>query len=420
MMFTFSKSIHRLELSQIIVISLAIITAILKGLQPVSVLGITSIHIFSLLAASIYLLLLKSSLIKINNILLSFLFLCFLSLLFSPPEPSFNAWERLGYYILVLALCSPLINSNLTDRIRPLLWKALIWCFRLIVITSFGELCYTWIIADSYNDFALYHFSGITSKGMALAPICGIVSIDFIWQLCKSKSYNCHFWGYLFLTVSSFILMVQTGSRISLIGVVVSGIIIFYLQRRRLLLHWKRNLSIIIGLIVLLIAITPIISITIVSKLIIADSHNSITYSRDDKWADRVDEFISSPLFGIGYTTQKSFSADNQEEIISTGRTEPGSSWLSLLSQTGILSFLLVIYFNAQIYRRIIRNNAKNSTKYSDQYLLLSILTFLNIHGLAEGWILYPGSTICFAYWLISGLVLPYKRDDSDAVIAAK
>lgn len=397
------------KICPIIIAIFAVLTTILKGLQPISALGITSYHIFAFVALTIYLIIIKSPSFILNKTLVTFLFVCFLSLLFSPPARYFHAWERLGFYVLTLGLCSPLINNNILNSIRPSLWLILLWCFRMIALGSFIKLCYFWMIVDSYDDLRLHNFSGITSMGMALAPICSIVAIDYLWRLCTCKNYTYKFWGYALLLISSLIVTTQAGSRIAVMGVIIASFILFFSLRKRIMHHMRKNISIISCILLLFITISPFISTSIFTKFRIAKTHNSITYSRDSKWSDRIYEFKSSPILGIGYSTQNTFSKDDKTIIMSSGNTEPGSLWLSLLSQTGIVGFMLIFFFNYQLYKRLLLVKKNIIGKINDRYLFISLLTFLNIHGIAEGWILYPGSCICYAYWLLAGVILGPK-----------
>jgi O-antigen ligase len=81
----------------------------------------------------------------------------------------------------------------------------------------------------------------------------------------------------------------------------------------------------------------------------------------------------------------------------STGTIETGSSWLAVLSMTGILGF---IPFGIIIYKSVKRVWSKRRTNI-EACLYLGLIVFLSIHMLVEGFILAGGSVLCFIAWII-------------------
>lgn len=59
--------------------------------------------------------------------------------------------------------------------------------------------------------------------------------------------------------------------------------------------------------------------------------------SRDALWKARLIEFESSPIWGIG------FGVTGIGNNAISGRAETGSGWLTILSQTGIIGFILTL-----------------------------------------------------------------------------
>ncbi|MDP2455208.1 MULTISPECIES: hypothetical protein [unclassified Kaistella] len=89
-----------------------------------------------------------------------------------------------------------------------------------------------------------------------------------------------------------------------------------------------------------------------------------------------------------------------------SGKVEPGSSWLALLSMTGIAGFILIvfIFLSALIYL------FKNKNDYIISGILGSLLLFFMIHMSAEGYILAAGSLLFFYIWLLLGVIEGYKK----------
>ena len=81
----------------------------------------------------------------------------------------------------------------------------------------------------------------------------------------------------------------------------------------------------------------------------------------------------------------------------STGTIETGSSWLAVLSMTGIIGF---IPFLIIIYKSVKRVWSKKKTNI-EASLYLGLIVFLSIHMLVEGYIFAGGSVVFFIAWLI-------------------
>ena len=117
--------------------------------------------------------------------------------------------------------------------------------------------------------------------------------------------------------------------------------------------------------------------------------------SRTEKWTARMEEFISSPLYGVGFAAQDPNGKDYYDTV--TGTVEPGSSWLCILSMTGLIGFLLFVNIIKKPYQYL----KNNPTPYNS--LLLGLLVFICTHMVSEGYIYAGGSALCFMAWLIFG-----------------
>ena len=126
-----------------------------------------------------------------------------------------------------------------------------------------------------------------------------------------------------------------------------------------------------------------------------------MTSSRDALWNDRISEFNSSPIFGIGFPSIAS-ERNNQYLNKSNGKVETGSSWLNILSMTGILGLTIYIFIILKalylLYKNI-RINPKISS------YLMSLLIFWLFHMVAEGYVFASGSVLFFLSWLLIGFI---------------
>ena len=134
--------------------------------------------------------------------------------------------------------------------------------------------------------------------------------------------------------------------------------------------------------------------------------------SRRDLWSDRSQEIQKFRVFGTGFgcvdessthsykaTTSKfNYSIDPQDGII-----EPGSSWMYVLSATGIPGFIIFTLLLAFVFLGTLRGKG----------LLAGLLCFFAIHMMAEGYVLSSGSVMTYIFWLTMACAFPYtnKRD---------
>ena len=124
--------------------------------------------------------------------------------------------------------------------------------------------------------------------------------------------------------------------------------------------------------------------------------------SRAVYWQTRVEEFESSPLIGIGFSSVDIDNEKGSNFNAESGQVESGSSWLSALSMTGLLGGLaLVSVFVSAI--------AKAWKLWTYTPLLSSFLISLSVfwifHMMAEGYIFAGGSTMAFCVWILLGII---------------
>ena len=129
--------------------------------------------------------------------------------------------------------------------------------------------------------------------------------------------------------------------------------------------------------------------------------------SRDVKWKNRIAEFEKSPLCGIGFA---SISLDTEEGGMTnrTGVVEPGSSWLAVLSMTGILGAIPIALLLIGTLFRLLK---KIRIQANYNLVILFVLLFVCIvHQFFEGYALAGGSYLCFFFWLLLGAADGYGR----------
>lgn len=120
--------------------------------------------------------------------------------------------------------------------------------------------------------------------------------------------------------------------------------------------------------------------------------------SRDALWSQRIAEFKSSPLIGIGFAAHG--VGDNKK----VGRNESGGGYISVLAQTGIVGsiFIIIILASAFMFPKKIGNEPNTILAYC-------IFAFMAIHTIVEGYLFQGGWYLCLIIWLIIGVMIEHK-----------
>ena len=335
---------------------------------------------------------------------------CILSIVLNDIPTVYQPWMRFSLFTIVTIVASPFIQSDFYDKFRVTLFKYIHLLLTLVIIISIP-----FIIT---GERGIAGFGGFTNHSMLLAPISAVTLVTLLYLLFKGK-YNKIV--IVSLIIVTFIALLLAASRVSLGGAIVATIYFFY----RLYSNNKRKFATIaISIIALMTLSYPLwgsymegiekknqAQITETGKI-------NYTGSRDVLWQQRIREFKSSPLVGVGFGYAEYVIDINERtgrityKKTDSGVVEPGSSWLGALSMTGLLGFcaLLVLWIKS----------LKNCWKVEKQDKLFGVyigstLIFWAVHMIAEGQIFAAGSFLFFMVWLTFGAAysaynIAYKR----------
>lgn len=318
--------------------------------------------------------------------------------------------------LILIILFSSLINSSITGRIVLisiifLATQAFSSYKYYLFKTHFLETClygfaftsiinfYAHSVGINYRlqayeniDFTL-DFSGFTWHPMWLSAACGIGTIYFTYLLV-------HFWKnkklYPSLCMLPMILIsifttIQGASRSALACSLLASMLLVFIMTPNI----KKLFS--IAFIILLLGIVSYSylaknSVRMIQKQTVQEQ-TGVT-SRDALWHNRMTEFSSSPLYGIG------FSASGVGDNKKVGRVETGSGWLTVLAQTGILGLILVLLLikRAFIPLKILRKNNKIA-------LYFALFIYMCLHTTFEAYLFQGGWYLCFIFWLTTGIL---------------
>lgn len=347
----------------------------------------------------------RSRRFSVNYSLLLFCVACAISLVFNNPVTNYLMTLRFGLFLAMLCLLSPLVDNVALREFRRYLWRfSLILCQVAVTVTL---VVYLVTLAVEGKGALLK----VISHPMLLSAVSALVGVVMTWRLLAADTEGCRYRRLVVAAdivslVAAVLLMIWGGSRGAILSFVVADIYILIslsavLKRR----YWV--LLTIVGSILLSIFIGGKVTARVKIKFEIGKEHNSIIFSRQQLWQSRIEEFAESPVVGIGFTnvTRKSTLYGNTK-VLSLNpdvREEPGSSWLSVLSNTGIIGFLLLVYWNVELLRMVRRRRLAGDTQAICYGALL--LLFI-IEGVFEGWILYAGAFSFFLYWLLGSRIV--------------
>lgn len=332
-----------------------------------------------------------------------FLFYLALNLIVCSPASFFKPWERLLFFVTMFVTVTAAFQSDKIVRLRAQALKILLSICILLSVFSF--FCFflgiNYFKTDlDYSDYIsnVGWFAGLYNHSMVLGPMSGI-------SVCASM--------YLFLTKREKMYLIcaiicagsvmLAASRTAFVAMIISMIFLLYRYSAK-----KRTfVKYLVSSIFILTVTFPLWNSSL--DRMAAKQENFEEQgrfgTRTNKWENRIAEFSSSPLIGIGFSSvgENSGDLDNNSGVV-----EPGTSWLAVLSMTGIIGFLFVFSFFFKAYR-INLNSLQR-----DAPLLMSLLVFISIHMMGEGYIYAAGNPTCVIAWLIVGCNtdLKYRKNE--------
>ena len=346
---------------------------------------------------------------RIHGFPIFFLFGCAIGTMISQPLPLFRSWERFGLFCILIIATLPVFGSVKFFRFRKqVLCYALIFC---TIVGASSLICY--LLGINYMSrggeiISIEHvggFGGLCNHSMTLGPIAAIGSIYALNMMYANNLKKII--RILCFTISMMCLccVMISGSRSSFLAMLVG--IIYVLSYK----HSKRFVSIvkIISVIVFLtVAAYPIYAPfmqRVIEKQIINNKMGSVAASRSDRWEHRLVEFYENPISGVGFASIA--PKYNKEYVPKTGTVESGSSWLAVVSMTGLLG---AIPFCCLLVKAIMKIRYGLKKRDQDALLISSILVIFAVHFCAEGYIFGVGAFQCFLFWLTLGNALECKE----------
>ena len=340
---------------------------------------------------------------------------CALSILLGNPSPIFNSWMRLGLFALLVTAYFPVFRSEYFDKLRALAFPLMLI---ILGLTSVGSFIAYFLginymteafgaFADSVTIDTTGWFGGLTYQSMMLGPICALALTFFVWLMIEKVKTSKMKWLIGILIFMTFCCMMLTASRsANASGIIGAATILFINYKNRLGKFAQVVVIVVLGTIVLSPVYMPYAD-KVLSKQRDNAASGSTFASRAGRWEHRMEEFSEYPVFGYGFVAIDTKNIG--EYMPSTGIIEPGSSWLAILSMTGVagMACFLSMFLStcSKLYTLF---------RYDDDKLALlhlGILAVFSIHFIAEGYVFSGGGALCFLFWFFFGCAYSFARN---------
>lgn len=323
-----------------------------------------------------------------------------IELMLANPPSLFNCWQRMPLLAVVFTCFSPMVKSATIRNFRHNVMMGFSIISVFVAVSSF--VCYFIginMMRSFEGDILLNEtggsFGGITWHSMTLAPLSAAASV-FLSHMALTRKKKI-FWLLDVMAIGSLFF---ASSRSALLAMIAGQIVVFYYQSSNRSVFLKR-LLLVIGLMAITYPLWKAgLSGFEAKNAASIEQSGDIFSTRAGKWSSRIEEFQSSPIWGIGIP---SVSLDDTHSYTMSGIIEPGSSWLSILSMTGLIGafFLFPLFWSA------VKNSIHSKSPRRQVYL--GTLVVFMVHLFAEGYIFSGGSFLCVYFWASVGACYDLK-----------
>lgn len=327
----------------------------------------------------------------VNKKYLYFISAAFFSIWLNDIPDFFRApFRALAFFSLVFMVGPFFVNERLVSMRRLLFVRSLL-ILRWVVLISFVlKLVAPSLVTNPTG------FCGLTVHSMVLSPLAGICLLYSLYRIYLSENRKEFYKesSYLFIC---FLVLLLSGSR-GAVAATVTAVAFFYFRLYRHQIGRLFQLS----LFVLLLAVSTSAiwwpyTERLRQKTESSRKSGGTLSTRERIWQDRLDEFAAFPLFGVGFASYNLDYIQSQHTINrKSGTTEPGTSWLFLLSSMGIYGFLAFLLPFAYIVYILFK---ELDTGFNGGFLS-SVMVLFSVHMLIEGYVTASGSYLCFLLWL--------------------
>ena len=252
---------------------------------------------------------------------------------------------------------------------------------------------------QDWSDLTDKQFSGYCDQPMWLAAAAAVSTIFcacLVFSQRQKTKKQLYF--YIALLLCSVYITMISGSRAAFIAAMGAMCVALYV----LVENRDRLIKYVVGSAFVVFLLSPVFLSRDTTGAMMAKQEYQEAVgrtSREALWIDRMAEFSSSPLIGIG------FGAHGVGMDKKVSRVETGGGWISILSQTGIIGLLLALCIIFKAYTPIY-----NIYENSFMICIYATYLFFCVHSIVEGYMFQGGWYLCLIFWMVIGLLIENKQ----------
>ena len=341
----------------------------------------------------LYLLIIGGKLRVNYSLLVVVVLIVFSSTVVNKVPSVFNHYQRLVAFIIMISLIGPFFSTIKLDLFKWKLFEIFNIGIVIMVTLSFLGLLLNLNFIEGRGGFV-----GMFNHSMVMGPFAAISFLINIYWFFSNKSKTAKL-IYFLLACVSFICLIQAGSRSAILALGFGVLFYFFKIYQYKMEKFIGSIIVLLFLCVVSFPIWQDYTERLMWKMEYAEEQGDLAATRTSLWDVRLSEFSSSPVFGVGFSNDTSVSIIDLIE--DDGQIEPGSGWLAILSMTGLIGFLPIVFIFVSAFYFILK---ADKSRYL-MALLGSLLMFFCVHLLAEGYIFAAGSAQFFYLWLLLGVI---------------
>ena len=309
---------------------------------------------------------------------------------------------RLFLFAFILLLTCPIYTSLKWHLFKRKLMKNLLWGFLGVVIVNFYAKLIGFnlrAMVQQWEDLTDKQFSGFCDQPMWLSAACAVSTIFCAYLVfSQQKRKGLLKYVYIALLLCSMYMTMISGSRAAFLAAIGATCIVLYL----LVKNKGRLFKYVVGSSVVLLVLSPILfsRSTMGAMMAKQEFQEEVGHtSRDELWSERMEEFKSSPLIGVGFGAH---GVGDEKEV---SRVETGGGWISILAQTGVIGLILALCIILKAFTPIgkIRRDPSMICVYAAYFFFL-------VHSIVEGYMFQGGWYLCLIFWMVIGLLIENKQ----------
>ena len=321
-----------------------------------------------------------------------------ISVLMSDADLKYDAPARFMTWILLISAVGPLFYNSVLIRFRDRLFEVTLYVFMIIGTISF----FYWLVG--LPNLGRGHFTGITVHSMLLAPIASLGGIFAFYRFLYAGTWRLRY-IYFSLLIFNGMDVFLAASRSAFVGFIFGLLILIFFNK------FKYRKILLLAFTLFAIGGAVGMNDTDTDTYVSGNDNEGINKmtsrglenTRENLWQDRIAEFKAHPIFGVGFASQDD-KLTASESGTSKGNVEPGSTYLMILSMTGLVgAFTIILFLSKPLLSRRFWKRITSSENYK-----LASFAFFSIHFLGEGYLFASGSLMAFVFWTLVGATYPY------------